>query len=534
MSRLLSATVKGSALARGRAQGELFGAQARDSGLLEFYRGFCAREIFSELPGPIGGALDRLHGLFAARLSDDSRQRAEGFAQAAGLPARRLVEGLTMPDVLNFIMGVSGRVMSAPTLGCTSAAAWGDYTEDGRLLYARNLDFPGNEVWDRYPLVLRHRPDQGIPFVTVGCAGSIADGITGINEEGLTLALHQHYSTEAGPWPGGRPILDLGAEVLRTCKDLDAAIALCSSVNTTSGWSLVLTHWKKREACVIQKTARRTAVHRSRDGSLVHANTFEEEALRATEIARPAFSESSRLRAKRAAALLEAAKGRVDATMLAGLLNDRLDSDRGLVRAFGQTIHQPYTVTSVVMDPERGCLWMAEGAAPVCETPFRRVALWSDEVFPETIAPHDPLPPAKRAAYGRYLNAYNAWMRRRDADAARSEMAAAAAGDAEDPLYRHLHGLLSLMAGDHAGAHSSFEAGAALPDIPHRRHAQLLWQARAADLLGRRPDASRLYAAVAAERPTAPLLAAAQKGLSRPYRAAKILPDFLYADAYVY
>ena len=125
-------------------------------------------------------------------------------------------------------------------------------------------------------------------------------------------------------------------------------------------------------------------------------------------------------------------------------------------------------------------------------------------------------------------------MRNRDRAAAHAGLSDAAKLDPEDPIYRHLHGLVSMMAGEHAAAAASFEAGAALPDIPHRRQASRFWQARALDLMGRRAEASRLYAAVAAEKPTAPLRAAAEKGASRAYRPAPILPDFLYGDAYVY
>jgi hypothetical protein len=534
MTRLLRGAVSGGARERGRRHGELFGAQARERGVLDFYRGFCGRPVFAELPAPVGWTLDRLHGLFAGRLSQGTRERVEGFAEAAGLPVREVLEGMAMPDVLNYLMGVSGRVLSAPTLGCTSAAAWGDYTPDGRLLYARNLDFPGNEVWDRYPLVLRHRPDRGIPYVSFGCAGNVADGITGVNEEGLTVALHQHYSAEVGYWPGGRPILDLAAQVLQFCKDVDAAVALAAAWPAASAWSLVITHWKKREACVIQKTARRTAVLREGGGRLVHSNPFHDEALRRTELDRPVFTESSRLRRRRASALLEEHKGRVEPALLASLLNDRLDPDRGLVRAFGQAIHQPYTVTSVVLDPERGRAWIADGPAPVCAGTFRAVSLWDENDGSETLTPADPLPPEKRRAYDRYLAGYNAWMRRRDRAAALAGLAEAVALDADDPIYRHLHGLFSLMNGEHAAAAASFEAGASLPDLPHRRQASRLWQARALDLLGRRVDAGRLYASLSAERPTRLLHDAARKGAARAYRRAPILPDFLYGDAYAY
>lgn len=535
-TRLLRAHLRGSARERGRQHGEIFGARVSESGILDFYRDFCAREVFALLPKPAGSLLDRLHGLFAGRHSSEINELAAGFAQGSGIESRRVLEGLAMPDVLNYLVGVSGKFLRAPTLGCTSAAAWGSYTPDGRLLYARNLDFPGNGIFERYPLICRHSPDQGIPYVSIGTAGGIADGITGINEEGLSVALHQHYTAESGYWPSGRPILDLGVEVLKNARDLSQAVSLCQAWPATSGWSLVLTHWKTKQACVVHKTARRTAVVHAQEDRLVHTNTFQDLPLRSTELLRPAFYESSRLRRKRALDILEQNKGRVEISTLAGLLNDRLDPERNLVRAFGQAIHQPYTVTSVVMDPERGQLWVSEGAAPVCEGPYRRVPLWDDSVSEETLAPADPLPPAQRRAYGHYLTAYAAWQDRRDAPTAGEELKAAVAGDAQDPIYRQLRGLMALKTGDLETAEENFAAGAELPDIAHRRQAQRFWRARTLDLLGRRGEAVKLYESVAADRPVKPLLEAAQKG-SRQYCRAEgltVLPDFIYGDAYLY
>jgi hypothetical protein len=535
-TRLLRAHLRGSARERGRQHGEIFGARVAESGILDFYRNFCGREVFSLLPKPVGALLDRLHGHFAGRHSAEVFELARGFSEGSGIDSRRVLEGLAMPDVLNFLVGVSGRMLRAPTLGCTSAAAWGAYTPDGRLLYARNLDFPGNGIFERFPLVCRHSPDQGIPYVSIGTAGGIADGITGINEEGLSVALHQHYTAEAGYMPSGRPILDLGVEVLKNARDLSQAVSLCESWPATSGWSLVLTHWKTKQACVVHKTARRTAVVHSQGDCLVHTNTFQDLTLRSTELLRPAFYESSRLRRKRALQILEQNKGRVEVSTLAGLLNDRLDPDRNLVRAFGQAIHQPYTVTSVIMDPERGQLWVSEGKAPVCEGPYRRLPLWEESISETTLAPADPLPPQKRQAYGHYLSAYAAWQDRRDAAQASRELKAAVAGDAEDPIYRHMAGLLALKTGDFKAAEGNFAAGAEMPDIPHRRQAARFWRARTLDLLGRRTEAVKLYESIAAQEPYKPLLAAAEKGKNRPYRpsSSPVLPDFIYGDAYAY
>ncbi|RLC53882.1 MAG: hypothetical protein DRI80_19725, partial [Chloroflexota bacterium] len=55
--------------------------------------------------------------------------------------------------------------------GCTNFAAFGPASADGRLWHARNFDWSGQGVLDRYRVVYIVEPTDKIPFVTIGFSG---------------------------------------------------------------------------------------------------------------------------------------------------------------------------------------------------------------------------------------------------------------------------------------------------------------------------------------------------------------------------
>lgn len=533
MSRVLSATFAGSERRRARAHGELCAARIKETRIVDYYRGYVKRF----LPPSIfaNGFVELLHAGFARRLSPEGDERLSGFAEAIGISAEEAKRGYVMPDVLNALAGMSGGKAKLPALGCTSVAAWGPYTRDGRFLYGRNLDFCGVGIFDRYPMVARHRPDKGVPYVSFASAGAVADGVTGINEEGLTVALHQHYTTDVVLLLAKtRPVLDLAAEVLRTCRTIDEAAELCAGRATTSGWTLVLTSWREKRACAIERAGTRYSRRDYGEGLCVRTNGYETETLRAREFPYPAMRASSASRAKAARALAEARRGALDPRAMAAILGERNVENGELV--FSQGIAQPNNLTSVVFDPEKGEAWFAEGIAPVNGGVFRRVPLWDDSVGDETI--EIALPAARRDAEHAYNRAYNAWESGAGETGTLPHLDAAAAAAPRDAYVRVIRGFLRLRAGEHGAAAEDLALAAELPDIDHRRAAALLWLARARDAQGRREDALSAYGrAKDLGGEDARLAASAEQGLAEPYdlrRAARVLPDFNLGETYAY
>ncbi|MBI5881958.1 MAG: hypothetical protein HZB91_02505 [Elusimicrobia bacterium] len=536
--RLDVANLWGSPRERGRQMGELFGARVRASGIVDFYHDYCGRHLPRQ-PLFAGVGTRLLLSLVALRFSPGAKQLIQGFCETSGLDPGRVGRGFAMPDVLNYLVGFSGRLSGLPTLGCTSAAAWGDYTQGGSFLVARNLDFPGMGYFDRYPVVCRHKPDHGIPYVSVGTAGLVVDGITGINAEGVTLALHQHISRDASILTGGRPILDLGRQILETCRTLEEAVDAISRWRTTSAWTVFLTSCKERKACAVERTPGACVPVWSDSGKMGRANDFATPRLHLREIDYRPWRESSRLRLSRVEDLLESHKGNIGPAFMASLLSDRFDPERGVLRSFAQAIGQVHNMTSVVFEPDRGILWVSEGRAPAHQGPYRRLALWDESPLGETLGGVVPgLPEDRKESLAVYVRACLDWTERRNPHEMVESLHEAVEGDPHEPVYRYLLGFFALNAGHLETALKNFESGASMPDIPQRVAAQKLWQARTLDILGRRDEAVQVYEDLARTPGLWQVLRrAAVKGVSRRYTRrslSKCSPDFFYGDVYPY
>lgn len=534
MTRLLVADVSGTPYERGYAQGGLFGARVREQGTMDFYRKYCEAEAVAGSLPVARHLLRGLHTLAASRFSEDAKKLIVGYCAASGDDPVSLAQAMVMPDVLNFLIGSSARISGAPVLGCTSVAAWGEYTKGGRFLVGRNLDYVGNGLYDRLPLVTRVRPKTGIPYAAVGTAGVVVDGATGMNEEGLTVALHQHVTTDVS-CTFGRPIIDLAREILTQARTLEEACAIAAAAKIGGGWSIVVGHGKKRRAGVIHRTPRRFCLHEPASQALAFANTFTEPTMRANELGSPPFRESSRLREQRAAALLDAWRGEIDEHRIALLLRDHWDPERHRLRGFAQTIAQPNNLTSVIFDADEGAAWVAEGPAPACDGSYRKVELFSAAaVGAELPGLPESLPPEQRDGCRSYERAMSAWERNREPREPYQHLSAAVERDPGDAAYWYMRGLFALKLGDEKVAASCFEEGSTRPDLPHRTLAQKLWLARAYDLLGKRSQALPLYAYVCERAVYKPLAQAASKGLGHAYRTPTVLPDLFHADAHAY
>lgn len=526
--------VKGGPFERGRQQGEAVGQAVRELGSLEFYRRYCEAEAASGSLPAARHLMRGLHSLLASRLSPEGRELIGGYCAASGDDPVGIAHALVMPDALNFLIGSTARLAGAPALGCTSVAAWGEHTQGGRFLVGRNLDFLGNGLYDRLPVAVRARPDKGVPYVSFGTAGCVLDGATGINAEGVTVAVHQHQTLDVS-CASGRPILDLAREILQYARGLEDAKALAEKYRTGSGWSLVVTDAKRRRAGVLHRTPARAYFHEPPGTALSFANTFAEPAMRARELGSPGFRESSRLRQRRAAVLLENGRGRLDAAAFANLLRDHWDPERRRLRGFAQTIAQPNNLTSVVFDFDEGAAWVAEGPAPACEGAYRKVELWSQAPAGETLEGlQETLSPAQREGCRSYERAMSCWERDREPRQPYAHLEAAVKSDPDDAAYWYMRGLFALKLGEERLAADCLEEGSSRPDLEHRTLAQKLWLARSYDLLGKRSQALPLYAYVRERSRWRPLAQAAFRGLGRACRAPLILPDLYHADARAY
>ncbi len=124
------------------------------------------------------------------RMPKEYLEGARGIADGSGLTEEEFKRAIAMPDAMVVLAKpLFGRYLmeaiSVKTFACSSFAAFGRATASGRLIHARNMDFPGVGLWDRFRTVIYVEPDDGLRHVAIPSAGVHTAGVTSMNEAGV-------------------------------------------------------------------------------------------------------------------------------------------------------------------------------------------------------------------------------------------------------------------------------------------------------------------------------------------------------------
>ena len=494
---------------------------------------------------PLGGAAISLGvGRQVARaLPDFALDTIRGMADGSGIPYARMLEGAVMPDSLMWLatalmrtrrVGPAVAHRLALGLGCTSAVAWGPATADGMLLHGRNMDYHGVEVWPGTAAVIFHQPRHGLRYAAVAAAGVPLGGVTAMNEAGLTLAVHQHMFTDQTTI-GGTPIGVLGDLVMSQAEDLQQAEQILTRYHPIGSWTYLVADGRRRQVLCFEENHRHHAALRPDPGSgtFGYANIFLDATLGATE--RDLYGSYWRANLGRhqlSNQLLQQRPCPLDPDAMAGIMGHTGDAECRLRRPLSMLL----TVSTVVMRPEDGALWVATGGTPVCNNVFEPFHLGRQDHAPELgqLNGGEPGDAVAAGAFGRYRDAFLAYFERDDPRGALPLMRQAAAQQPDQPLYHVLVGLLALKTGDAPGAAVALDRALELghPD-PERLGAFELWRGRAADLCARRELALEHYRRALASPADAPVHTAARRGQRLPFsrrRARHINIEFAYGD----
>jgi hypothetical protein len=213
------------------------------------------------------GLGDRLPTVLASckRLAPQisAEHRAEMRAYAEGLGIDR--------DV-----GLAGNMLVdlRAALGCSSLLVEPRRSATGGPLFGRNLDFPTAGLLQRYGLVTVRRPKGKHAFVSIGFPG-IFGCISGMNDAGLALAVHQVFRTRDGATKlnlRGVPWLFLCREVLEECASIDDVEKFVRAHERTTLISLALCD--RSGGAVLEATPKTVVLRRGSDGICTCTNRF--------------------------------------------------------------------------------------------------------------------------------------------------------------------------------------------------------------------------------------------------------------------
>lgn len=310
---------------------ELFQDYLRDNGLIAKIEGYVGPDIIEELRGI-----------------------SEGSEGAIGYEDLLLLNS-PLYVLYNFgnLFGISG---------CSSFAAFGEATADGRLLVGRNLDWSAMSFSQKYPVVLIYEPKGKPAFVSFGYPG-IAGVLTGMNAHGVMAAIHVDLSTELTL--DGVDILFGLRRVLEKASNLAEAERILIDLPRSTGGNVVLAGASDVNASVFEFSTLHYALRRPENETIWETNNYQDPVMQTYE---SAFVAGSPWRYQRLGDLLNLNYGQLNPDLAVTMLRDTYDlmtqTNIPIREENGRTLGNNSNMYSVVFLPQDLRFWAAMGPTP--------------------------------------------------------------------------------------------------------------------------------------------------------------------------
>ncbi|MFC3198958.1 C45 family autoproteolytic acyltransferase/hydrolase [Parapedobacter deserti] len=244
-------------------------------------------------------------------------------------------------------------------VGCTSFAAWGSHTADGKLLIGRNFDFYAGDAFAREKIVAFINPDEGYKHAMVTWAGMVG-AVSGMNEKGLTVTINAGKSNM--PYQAKTPVALLTREILQYAATIDEAIRLAERREVFVSEAIMVGSAIDSKAVLIEVSPKKFGVYEVKNSSnaLVCANHFQSEPYRSDKKNLRQVAEShSQYRFDRMQELLDSTP-RLNPSSAAQILRNR-EGIGGKQLGYGneKAINQLLAHHAVIFQPEDRLLWVS-------------------------------------------------------------------------------------------------------------------------------------------------------------------------------
>ncbi|RZJ72536.1 C45 family peptidase [Flavobacterium sp.] len=161
-------------------------------------------------------------------------------------------------------------------VGCSSFAAWGEKSADGKLILGRNFDFYAGDDFAKDKVVAFVKPDKGNKFMMVTWAGMIG-AVSGMNDKGLTVTINAGKSKI--PLIAKTPISILTREILQYASTIDEAIAIAKKRQVFVSEAIMVGSAKDGKAALIEVSPKNFGVYEVPNSAdqLLCSNHFQSE-----------------------------------------------------------------------------------------------------------------------------------------------------------------------------------------------------------------------------------------------------------------
>ena len=467
--------------------------------MLERVQDYVVRWILSHADSLLRGAKENPDGVAEAVALGDS----------VGLSLDDLLRGMFNPEVLMVLCTLSsggwdlwGQLVSgpiAPMNCCSTFGAWGDATASGGLVVGRNMDYPLNGSYDRYPTVIYYEPTNGdLKHMSFSSAGVHTAGITGYNEAGIFLSSHVVPSTQVSL--NGVAAFTTANLALRQARTFDEATKLLGRFSPLAGWTYFVASTREGRVGSVEMSTRGHAIREAQGDTHVQTNFWLSPELAPHNLSLNAsVDEDSRARYDRISQRLAEQHGSLDAIGAADILQDQVDPTDGAMRGLGNTVGVYTTLTSCVIDAARDRALVATGPAPVQHREYYELPLvgsFDREQF------HVPRRPVVKGSYfsrqhlqnlramEKFIEAKQAYEDYHDDKAALEILRKVVEIDGSNPAYYFQLGIFALRNWRPEEARDAFDSMFECDSCPaHLRRLGRFYRAKTRSYLGDSPGA---------------------------------------------
>ncbi len=241
-------------------------------------------------------------------------------------------------------------------VGCSSFSLWGNNTQSGEIITARNFDFFVGDNFAKNKILTFAAPDSGYRYVSIGWAGMVGV-LSGINEKGLTVTINA--SKGSVPTSAATPVSILTREILQYSSNIDEAVVIANKRKLFVSESIMISSALDGRTAIIEKTPDKTELYKPQGEKILCTNHFQSEAFAADKynLDNIEFSDS-----KYRYELLEekiSARLPLDYEDVVSVLRNRYgkgNKDIGLANEM--TLNQSIVHHSVIFKPESNLMWV--------------------------------------------------------------------------------------------------------------------------------------------------------------------------------
>ncbi|ASV29838.1 C45 family autoproteolytic acyltransferase/hydolase [Maribacter cobaltidurans] len=243
-------------------------------------------------------------------------------------------------------------------VGCSSFAAWGDKTEDGKLFIGRNFDFYAGDEFAKNKIIAFVEPENGHKFMSVTWGGMIGV-VSGMNDQGLTVTINAGKSQF--PLIAKTPVSLVTREILQYASTIEEAIAIAKKRDVFVSESIFVGSAKDKKAAIIEVSPHNFGVYEvENNNQLICANHFQSAAYADDKKNQKHILEShSQYRYERMEELLEETS-KVNPTEVVSILRDKQGLDEEQI-GYGneKALNQLLAHHGIVFQPEDLLVWVS-------------------------------------------------------------------------------------------------------------------------------------------------------------------------------